>query len=210
MTVKAVAWDIDGTLIDSETLHHRALLAASRAFGADLSDLPDQAFRGVHINDVWRAVRRRLNTGTVATEWVDAINRHYVENRSNLALTPGAVAAVRRLAERGVRQVCVSNSSRSVVDANIETLGIVDALAFSISLDDVTNGKPDPEPYLRACARLDLPPAQVAAVEDSSAGVQSARAAGLFVIGFAPPNCELGPVDARIARLDLLADLLGF
>lgn len=209
MKLKAVAWDIDGTLIDSEALHHRALLAACRALGADLSDLPDQAFRGVHMDDVWEAVKHRLPTATAPAAWIDAINRHYVENCGALTPLPNAVATVRRLFECGVAQVCVSNSSRCVVDANIEALGIGDAIAFSISLDDVMNGKPDPEPYLRACARLSLPPLQVAAVEDSRAGARSARAAGLYVVGFTPTGRGFDAVDSRIDRLDNLPALLG-
>ncbi|WP_216073394.1 hypothetical protein, partial [Acinetobacter baumannii] len=60
MIRRAVAWDIDGTLVDSEPRHHRALLAASLRWGADFSDLPDQAFRGVHMGDVWDVLRHRL------------------------------------------------------------------------------------------------------------------------------------------------------
>ena len=55
---RAVAWDVDGTLIDSEGLHQRSLIEAGAEFGVDLSDLPDEAFRGVHMRDVWTALKR--------------------------------------------------------------------------------------------------------------------------------------------------------
>ena len=58
---RAVAWDLDGTLIDSEGLHQRALIETSAAFGADLSDLPDEAFRGVHMRDVWATLQAALS-----------------------------------------------------------------------------------------------------------------------------------------------------
>ncbi len=203
---KAVAWDIDGTLIDSEPLHHRALLAACRALGSDLSDLPEQAFRGIHMGDVWKLVSPRLAAGVAEAEWAALIDAHYVGNRASLIALPGAVAAIRALEKRGVAQACVSNSSRSVVDANIAALGIADAIAFSLSLDDVDAGKPDPEPYRRACARLGLPPASVVAVEDSRSGALSARAAGLYVVGYTPSGGGFGEVDREIDRLeDLLA-----
>lgn len=203
---KAVAWDIDGTLIDSEPLHHRALLAACRALGSDLSDLPEQAFRGIHMGDVWKLVSPRLAAGVAEAEWAALIDAHYVGNRASLIALPGAVATIRALEKRGVAQACVSNSSRSVVDANIAALGIADAIAFSLSLDDVDAGKPDPEPYRRACARLGLPPASVVAVEDSRSGALSARAAGLYVVGYTPSGGGFGEVDREIDRLeDLLA-----
>lgn len=197
----AVAWDIDGTLIDSEPLHHRALLAACKALGSDLSDLPDQAFRGIHMGDVWKQISPRLAAEVTQAEWIALINTHYVEARSNLVALPQAVATIRALAKLGVVQACVSNSSRSVVDANIDALGIGDVIAFSLSLDDVRRGKPDPEPYLAACRRFGLAPQEVAAVEDSRAGAISARAAGLYVIGYRPSGGGFEDVDLEIDEL---------
>ena len=72
--LRAVAWDIDGTLADSEGLHHRALTAVSAALGADLSDLPDRAFTGVHMLDVWTALRPRFPTTLSREAWLAAIN----------------------------------------------------------------------------------------------------------------------------------------
>ncbi|WP_246251672.1 HAD family hydrolase [Ancylobacter pratisalsi] len=201
----AVAWDIDGTLIDSEPLHHRALLAACKALGTDLSDLPDQAFRGIHMGDVWRQISPRLASEVSEATWLASINAHYVEARGSLIALPQAVATIRALQRLGILQACVSNSSRSVVDANIDALGIGDAMAFSLSLDDVARGKPDPEPYLAACMRLGLEPSQVVAVEDSRAGAISARAAGLHVVGYRPSGGGFDDVDLEI---DQLADVL--
>ncbi|MCK0207751.1 HAD family phosphatase [Starkeya koreensis] len=201
-TLRAVAWDIDGTLVDSEPLHHRALLAACRALGSDVSDLPDQAFRGIHMHDVWKQISPRLSAEVEEAEWIARINAHYVENRAALVSLPQAVATIRALERLGVAQACVSNSSRSVVDANIDALGIADALSFSLSLDDVVRGKPDPEPYLSACRRFGLAPAQVVAVEDSLSGVLSARAAGLHVVGYLPSGGGFGEADLVIDRLD--------
>lgn len=199
--LRAVAWDIDGTLIDSEPLHHRALVAACRALGSDVSDLPDQAFRGIHMGDVWKEISPRLPADVAQAEWLARINDHYVAHRDSLVALPGAVATIRALAELGVSQVCVSNSSRSVVDANIDALGIANALAFSLSLDDVARGKPDPEPYRRACERLGVAPDEMAAVEDSRSGVHSARAAGLYVVGYRASGGGFEDADLEIDGL---------
>lgn len=106
----AVAWDIDGTLVDSEPLHHRALVAASLECGTDLRDLPDMAFRGVHMGDVWRRLANRLPPGLEEEAWMDAINCHYVSARHTLVAIPGAVETIRALHALGIDQVCVSNS----------------------------------------------------------------------------------------------------
>ncbi|MDP2802154.1 MAG: HAD family phosphatase [Phreatobacter sp.] len=184
--IRAIAWDIDGTLVDSEPRHHRALLVASRALGVALDDLPDQAFRGVHMLDVWEVLRSRYPSDVGRDPWLDAINRAYVADAEPLTPIAGGVDVIRSLHGAGLTQVCVSNSNRVVVDANIVALGLAPYLVGSISLDDVACGKPDPEPYRIACAMLGLPPHEVAAVEDSATGAVSARAAGLLVIGFGP------------------------
>lgn len=182
--IRAVAWDIDGTLVDSEPRHHRALVAASADVGVDLSDLPDQAFRGVHMLDVWEALRNRYPSSLNRKAWLELINRRYVADDTPLVPMPGAVETVAGLHALGYRQICVSNSNRVVVDANVASLGIAPFLNGSVSLDDVLAGKPHPEPYLRGCQVLGLPSEFVAAIEDSPTGALSARIAGLRVIGF--------------------------
>lgn len=202
--LQAVAWDIDGTLIDSEPLHHRALLAASAAHGVDLSDDPKDRFVGVHMNDVWAALQPRYPASLSRESWQTAINRFYCAQAAALSPVPRARQVVETLSERGVPQVCVSNSGRMVVDANIARLGIGPFLAGTISLDDLTNGKPNPEGYLLAVQRLGVPARSVLAVEDSSTGLEAARAAGLATAGFVPEGGALPSADRQIRRLDQL------
>lgn len=209
MSIRAIAWDIDGTLLDSEPLHHEALVAACAGWGADLSDLPDQAFRGVHMHDVWNIISPRLPASLDKITWLDAIESCYVARRHQLQPVQGAVETIAAISAHGMPQVCVSNSSRRIVEANIAALGISSQIAFAISLDDVENGKPDPQGYATARRRLGLEPHAVAAVEDSATGAHAARAAGLIVVGFAPDGCGLDDVDHTIDAIPRLLDIVG-
>src|ERR1700722_1991928 len=200
-TFRAVAWDIDGTLIDSEPLHQRALVAASAALAVDLSDIEPEAFRGVHAIDIWKALKSRFAPGARFETWIAAIEGYYVAHAGELEPNPGALEAMRELAARGVAQACVSNSGRTIVDANIEALGIGKIIAFSLSLDDVSSGKPDPEPFREAARRLGAEPQATIAVEDSGAGARSARAAGLYVVGYAPSGEPFVGSDRSIVKL---------
>jgi HAD superfamily hydrolase (TIGR01509 family) len=202
---RAVAWDLDGTLIDSEHLHEEALVYVSAAFGVDLSDLSEEAFCGVHMFDVWNALRPRLSKNVERSAWLGAIERYYVAHATELAPNPGAVEAVLKIAACGIAQACVSNSSRAIVDANLDRLGVRRKIAFSISLDDVSAGKPDPEPYLKAASALAVPPSSVIAVEDSATGARSAKMAGLLVVGYAPNGAEFVGCDRLIASLSEVA-----
>ncbi len=179
MRIAAVAWDIDGTLIDSEPLHHQALLEASATFNVGLRDLPPLAFRGVHMEDVWMRLRGRFPATLTRSEWLDGIENRYIAGAGRLRALAGARLAIQRLALADIPQVCVSNSSRRIVDANLATLELLPYLQFSISLDDVANGKPHPEPYTMAARRLGIEPQRLLAVEDSESGLASASAAGL-------------------------------
>ena len=200
MRIKAVLWDIDGTLIDSEPLHLEALLAVCRQFDVDVSDLPDDAFVGVSLKGVWEALRCRFPADLSAERWEGFINDHY-ESKSAFMLRPtqGALKAVQNCQALGVRQAAVSNSGRRVVDTNLSHLGIEDVLEFSISLDDVSEGKPSPAPYLQALARMELEPHQALAVEDSLSGARSAKAAGITVAAYntTDPSFDLLIEDLR-------------
>jgi len=208
-SMRAVAWDIDGTLIDSEPLHDAVLNEVCASYGASLADLPPDHFRGVHMPDVWKALRPRLPATLAEQEWCGAIIGRYIERAGELQPLPGALDTMRALADAGIRQVCVSNSGRRVVDANLAALAILDLIDFSISLDDVTAGKPEPEPYLLAARRLGIPAAEIAAVEDSVAGATSACAAGLRVFGLVPVDQgHLEPAHATISRLRDLPGLI--
>lgn len=208
--IRAVAWDIDGTLVDSEPLHLRVLVEVCRELGDDLADLDHDRFRGVHMPGVWAALAPRLAGRTDAAAWTEAIVARYVERAPGLRPLLGAVEVMARFREAGLRQVCVSNSGRRVVDANLAALGIGGLIDFSISLDDVTHGKPDPTPYREAARRLGLDPAEVAAVEDSATGARSAALAGLRVFGIEPAGGRIAGAEATVARLaELEALVLG-
>ena len=158
--------------------------------------------------DVWSSLRERLARDLDRDAWLAAIDRFYIENAGELVASPQARETIRALNARGVAQACVSNSSRLVVDANLAALGVGGLIAFSVSLDDVGAGKPDPEPYMQAMERLGLSGAEALAVEDSVAGAASAKAAGLFVVRYDPVGEREGPGDCWVRDLGEILRLI--
>lgn len=207
MSYQAIAWDVDGTLVDSEPLHHRALVAVCSGYGIDLSHIPESRFCGVHINDVWLQLRSLLPATAIRERWLAEIETWYIAHSAELAPIDGSVETLRQLQINGVRQACVSNSSQRIVEANLRALGVFDTMAFIISLDDVERGKPDAEPYLKAQSRFGLAAHQVLAVEDSVTGVLAARAAGLDVAGYSQESL-LHPQCLPINHLSQLIELV--
>lgn len=204
--IRAVAWDIDGTLADTEPLHLLALQSVSDAAGVDLSDLDGDHFVGVNIHDAWSALEPRYSGRIKKSDWLGGIDEFYFQHVSQITEIPGAVDTVRSFAGKGFRQVAVSNSGRAIVDANLRALNLEAVMEFSISLDDGAAPKPDPAPYVLAVQRLKLLPAHILAVEDSVTGAMSANTAGLNVafIGQNPPQFAR----YKIANLGDLANFL--
>ena len=209
MNFRAIAWDIDGTLIDSEPLHLESLLAVCKIHNVDISDLADDCFVGVNLFDVWTTLKNRFGPDVERGEWIDEINSYYAAHTHKMSALPGAVETVKALQRAGLPQVAVSNSNRNVVDANLRALGLDHILVWSLSLDDVApKGKPDPFPYLQAAKHLGLEPSTIAAVEDSVTGVTSAKAAGLYVFALSPCGKTMPMADKTISSLDVLQDHL--
>jgi HAD superfamily hydrolase (TIGR01509 family) len=185
---RAMAWDVDGTLVDSEPLHLRALQSVCDAHGVDITDFGDTPFVGVAIGDVWRLLAPRFackfeqQTDNAERAFRRAVTRYYLEHSSEVRVLPGARQALEHLSSLGVSLAAVSNSERPIVLANLRTIGVLDLFQVVVSLDDVGQPKPAAEPYLRALATLAVPAREAWAVEDSVSGARSARAAGLRVL----------------------------
>lgn len=186
--VFAVAWDVDGTLVDSEPLHLRCLQQVCRAFAVDIHDFGPQPFVGVAIDEVWRLIGPRFGHALGSNEadrraaFRAAINEEYLAGAAGLQPMPGVREALSHFDAIGLPMCAVSNSDAPVVAANLRVLGVDALMRFAVTLDDVTRPKPDAEPYRLASARLGVPAARVLAVEDSRTGCESALAAGLAVV----------------------------
>jgi HAD superfamily hydrolase (TIGR01509 family) len=125
--------------------------------------------------------------------------------RRRLPLLPGAVVAVRRLADRWPLGLA-SSAKRPVIDVVLEQAGITDCFGVTVSGEEVAAGKPAPDVYLTATRRLGVNPADAAAVEDSTNGLQAAAAAGMIVI--ASPNREYPPEPDALALAALVVKSL--
>jgi HAD superfamily hydrolase (TIGR01509 family) len=126
--------------------------------------------------------------------------------RRRLPQLPGAVAAVRRLADRWPLGLA-SSADRPVIDAVLQRAGIADCFTVTVAGEEVAAGKPAPDIYLAAARRLGVDAADAAAVEDSTNGLRAAAAAGMLVI--ACPNREYPPTPEALALAALVVKSLG-
>jgi len=193
--IAAVVFDLDGVVIDSEPVWEavRRGFVAERG-GAWKSDT-QRRLMGMSTRQ-WAKYLAELRAGDdpdeVARAVIDRIRERYA---AHLPVIPGAVQAVRRMAERWPVGVA-SSSPPELISTAIEQAGLAGVFRAVTSSDEVDAGKPAPDVYLLATRRLGMAPAEAAAVEDSSNGVRAAAAAGCRVVAIPRPEYPLDP-DAR-------------
>jgi HAD superfamily hydrolase (TIGR01509 family) len=145
----------------------------------------------------WAAYLGRLVDGSpqeLAGEVVAAMADRY---REHVPLLPGAVEAVRALADRWPLAVA-SSSPPELIRVVLDAAGVADRFRVTVSSEEVARGKPAPDVYLAAAERLGVDPAQCVAIEDSANGLRSAAAAGMTVV--AVPNPHFPPPADALAR----------
>ena len=203
-------FDVDGVLIDSEPVWERVRRNFVATRGGRWPDDAQDRMMGMSTAE-WSAYisedfgLRGLSAQQVAELVTAAMAAEYA---ARLPLLPGAVAAVRDLSARWPLAVA-SSAPKSLIDAVLDASGLRPAFAAAVSSEEVARGKPAPDVYLEAAARLGVPPAACTAVEDSSNGLRSAAAAGLAVIAVPRPEYPPAPDALRQARvvLDSLTEL---
>jgi HAD superfamily hydrolase (TIGR01509 family) len=193
----AVIFDLDGVLLDSEQLWNEAKEAVVRASGGRWRQDAPRAMMGMSSLEWAAYMRDTLGVDRPVSE----INREVVSRmedlyRVRLPLLPGAVEAVRRLAQRWPLGLA-SSSNREIIDLALDLAGLAGAFAVTVSSEEVDRGKPAPDVYLDAARRLRAAPPRCVGVEDSSNGLRAAAAAGMAVI--AVPNPHYPPSQDAVA-----------
>jgi HAD superfamily hydrolase (TIGR01509 family) len=185
----AVLFDLDGTLADTERQNAEAVARALERAGRPMTD-EERLFV---IGHGWREIYDHLHAhGGVALSFEELVQRATAEREAlvvehGLDVLPGAVALVRRVAARWPAAL-VSGSSRAEIAFCLRALGLDGCFPWFIGAEDTPRGKPNPDGYLMAAARLGVPPAGCVVLEDSAAGIAAAKAAGMRCIAVRAGN----------------------
>lgn len=179
----AVVFDCDGTLADTESLSDRAWEDILRRHGYTPTDEDLGAVIGRPWPFVWHyfATRAELGDEQVVRARLSARFQELMDE--GLVLYDDALDTLRRLARAGVRIGVASSSRHAHVERVLARGGVTDLVTAVVGQDDVVRHKPDPEPYRQAARLLGVEPERCVAVEDTSVGVTSAVAAGMFTVG---------------------------
>ena len=200
--IEAVVFDLDGVLIQTEEIWDEVRERLAHERSGRYGEEEQRAMMGMSSPEWSRYMHEHVglpeSPDEIAAEVVELMAARY---REELPLVPGAVAAVERLAARWPLGLA-SSSNRPLIDLALQLSRLDRHIGASVSSEEVARGKPAPDVYLAACRLLGVEPGSAAAVEDSHAGIGSAKAAGMRVIAI--PNPVFPPGEAALADADLV------
>lgn len=180
--MRAVLWDMDGTLVDTEPYWIATESAMAEKYGATWTHEDAMQLVGSDLIDSGRYIKQRMQLDLSPEEIVEELlDGVVVKVEQEVPWRPGALELLDSLAEAGVRCGLVTMSYQRFVAPILAHLP-PETFRVVVTGEQVVNGKPHPEPYLTAAAALGVPAGECVAIEDSATGATSAEAAGCLVL----------------------------
>jgi HAD superfamily hydrolase (TIGR01509 family) len=204
--IGAVVFDLDGVLVDSESVWDEVRRRFTQENGGHWHDGAQREMMGMSSVEWSQYVHDRLGV-EMEPERISEVVADRVADlyRDHLPLLPGAVESVRAISAEWPLGLA-SSSNRHVIDLVLDEAGVADHFAMTVSSEEVGAGKPAPDVYLETARRLDVDSSACVAIEDSTNGIRSAHAAEMAVI--AVPNEDFPPEPDALAVATLVLDSL--
>ena len=188
--LKAVIFDMDGVLIDSEQSYHDINKKIFKDMGLIITDSEYEPFIGGDDARLWAYVKDKFNLKYSVEELLQIEFEEdikFFENSGKPAMD-GVLKLLNNLKENNIKIGLASSSMRGLVEAILKGLKIRDYFEVIVCGDEVTNGKPEPEIFLKASSLLEVEPNQCVVIEDSTNGVKAAKSAGMKCLGTVNEN----------------------
>lgn len=185
---KAVLFDMDGVIADSEKWNMRAFIVRLEQDGIHIDMDYITQFCGSTQSYIWRMLKERFHLPNSVEQYL----KEYYEVRDNLIKTygldpmPGCIEFIKRLHHHNVPLAVASSSSMDDIQKVLKSFNITHYFDAVITGFDCQHSKPDPEIYLTAAYAVRTSPANCIVIEDSTHGMHAAKSAGMYCIGYVP------------------------
>lgn len=189
--IKAVIFDMDGVMIDSEPVHLKLERELFRELGVEITEEEHMTFVGSSSYYMWEKIKERFNLKESVEELVRRDRKRYLDHvlsTGEIIPVPGIQELVKKLFEREYKLAVASSSPIDVIELVVQKLNLKNFFDVLVSGDYVKKSKPYPDIFLYTAEKLRVKPEECVVIEDSYNGVHAAKSAGMKVIGFVNPN----------------------
>ena len=213
---KLIIFDVDGVLLDSETLYMEMNQSLFTQLGADISYSEYQTFIGISGKKMWTYIKEKSGLSQTVDELI-AIEKelkHITLKKTDLIPTIGLVDFLKLLKQRSYTIAIASSGLKKNIDLILQKLNIGEYFELIVSGEQVAKGKPEPDIFLTVSEHYHANPKDCIVIEDSKNGVLAAKAAGMFCVGYYNPSSgeqDLSKADLVIKHFNdfRLVDLIG-
>ncbi|MBV6716461.1 HAD family hydrolase [Paenibacillus chitinolyticus] len=209
-SIKAVLFDMDGVLIDSEPIYFDIERSSFDHFGVPVSEEDHHSFVGVTLESMWEQILDKHRI-PFALEQVLTYHKDNVmtilSGHTELTAMPQAERWLSWLKEKQIPVAVASSSPRPLIELIMDKTGLGHYLDVRVSGEEVNHGKPAPDIFLHAAGLLGVEPSSCLVIEDSRNGVKAAKSAGMRCIGLQNPgsgNQDLSLADHRVSSFEEL------
>src|SRR3990172_5059454 len=185
--IKALIFDMDGVIVDSEPIHEKAEMEVCREFGMEVPKSEWDNFRGKKLEDIFSFASKKYGTGNEPIERMieRKIETYLAYALSDMQLVTGAYDFLQELKRNQKYRYALTTSGRRFQQEKIlAKFNLVNFFQIMVTAEDVKNGKPHPEPYAITVEKLGELPSSCLVLEDSDNGILSSKAAGCQACGF--------------------------
>jgi HAD superfamily hydrolase (TIGR01509 family) len=199
---RAVVFDMDGTLLDTEAVFREIVFAVCGGLGFEMTDAVHLAMVGSSHEATSKLLVEAYGVSFPYTLFDDQCRDMFRRRMAEtVPVKDGVIEILGELGRRGIPAAVATSSRSTHALGHLGRAGLLDLFATVVTRDDVENPKPHPEPYLMAAMRLGMPPQHCLAVEDSHSGVRAAHAAGMqtvMVPDLVDPSAEIEALCAAV------------
>jgi len=188
---RCIIFDMDGVLINSEPLHFDFESRLFESLGITVSREQHESFVGTTAKTLWTSIKQSNNIPFTVQELILKEQFEflkYLENKEPIKLIPGVKKLIINLKFKGFHIALASSSPHRLINYVLDKTNIKECFQIKVSGDDVINGKPNPDIFLKAAELMKIKPANCLVIEDSKNGVLAAKQAGMKCIGYSNPG----------------------
>lgn len=205
--LKAIIFDMDGVIIDSEPLHVEVEKELAEKLGGKLHGELHETLVGTTDHSMWSKLKDMFDFKLPVDEIVEMKKEMFIERFDEIQLMDNFRQLVSSLSDEGYPMAVASSNNRKIVDMIIDNFDLGKYMKFIISGEEVDMGKPDPEIFLTAAKKMNVKPEDCLVIEDASNGVRAAKSAGMKCVGLKDihhGNQDLSEADLIINNLNEL------